>query len=358
MKVKWYLGLVYLILATWAHPDGDRLGRSFSLFSIVEFPNDECVVASSTSTSSMNGICRSAEECGESGGIADGNCASGFGVCCMQRIEGAAGSTSIITQNVTYIQNPNYPTDVTTASVFTYTVNPSNAAGVCQIRLDFEDVTLTQPVLATGCTTVDRIAITAGGGINPPSVCGTLDGQHMYVATGKSATAATITLTKVGTTSSHWKIKIREIDCDSVLLPPDGCLQFHTGASGIIKSFNSDVTAPRLITLASSNLEYNICIRQEDGRCTMNLSETRPEATPNSYLLDATTTATSVCTTGTCLIIDGSQFGGQIFSSVSADVISGVVTANPPFLVSVRSTGTQQANSLFDLTYRQIPCSS
>ena len=58
----------------------------------------------------------------------------------------------------------------------------------------------------------------------------------------------------------------------------------------------------------------------------MNLSETRPEATPNSYLLDATTTATSVCTTGTCLIIDGTQFGGQIFSSVSADVISGVVT--------------------------------
>ena len=157
------------------------------------------------------------------------------------------------------------------------------------------------------------------------------------------------------------------LDCDSVLLPPDGCLQFHTGASGVIKSFNSDVTAPRLITLASSNLEYNICIRQEDGklsisyrqkssatsssyflllcslckdkvifnsallftiegRCTMNLSETRPEATPNSYLLDGTTTATSVCTTGTCLIIDGSQFGGQIFSSVSADVISGVVT--------------------------------
>ena len=32
-------------------------------------------------------------------------------------------------KNVTYIQNPNYPTDVTTAGVFTYTVNPSNAAG-------------------------------------------------------------------------------------------------------------------------------------------------------------------------------------------------------------------------------------
>ena len=35
--------------------------------------------------SSMNGICRSADECGGSNGIASGNCASGFGVCCYNR---------------------------------------------------------------------------------------------------------------------------------------------------------------------------------------------------------------------------------------------------------------------------------
>ena len=65
------------------------------------------------------------------------------------------------------------------------------------------------------------------------------------------------------------------------------------------------------------------------GRCTMNLSETRPEAAPNSYFLDATATATNVCAAaGTCLIIDGAQYGGQVFSAVNGDVISGVVTGD------------------------------
>ena len=65
------------------------------------------------------------------------------------------------------------------------------------------------------------------------------------------------------------------------------------------------------------------------GRCTMNLSETRPEAAPNSYLLDGVGTASTVCTNpGTCLIIDGATYGGSVFSAVNGDVISGVVTGD------------------------------
>lgn len=358
MKIKW-LGFFYLFLGgTLARPDGEglRSSKSFSLFSVVQFPNDECVVASDNT---MNGICRSADECGGSNGIASGNCASGFGVCCYNRIEGAAGSTSDITQNGTYIQNPAFPTAVTTAGVFTYRVRPSNSAGICQIRIDFQDVTLTQPVAATGCATVDRITITGGAQPNPPVVCGHLDGQHIYVSTGKQTTAATIILTKVGTTASHWKIRTREIECASNVLPPDGCTQYFTGTSGVIKSFNADAASatPPATPLTISGVAYKICMRQEDGRCTMNLSETRPEAAPNSYLLDGVATASTVCTNpGTCLIIDGATYGGSVFSAVNGDVISGVVTANAPFEVDVFSVGAQVANSLFDLTYRQIPC--
>jgi len=358
MKIKW-LGFFYLFLGgTLARPDGEglRSSKSFSLFSVVQFPNDECVVASDNT---MNGICRSADECGGSNGIASGNCASGFGVCCYNRIEGAAGSTSDITQNGTYIQNPAFPTAVTTAGVFTYRVRPSNSAGICQIRIDFQDVTLTQPVAATGCATVDRITITGGAQPNPPVVCGHLDGQHIYVSTGKQTTAATIILTKVGTTASHWKIRTREIECASNVLPPDGCTQYFTGTSGVIKSFNADAASatPPATPLTISGVAYKICMRQEDGRCTMNLSETRPEATPNSYLLDGVATASTACAAaGTCLIIDGAQYGGSVFSAVNLDIISGVVTANAPFEVDVHSVGTQVANSLFDLTYRQIPC--
>ena len=58
------------------------------------------------------------------------------------------------------------------------------------------------------------------------------------------------------------------IECGSLSAPPnDGCLQYHTGTTGIIKSFNSDVAAPRIITLAAPNdINYNICIRQEAGK--------------------------------------------------------------------------------------------
>lgn len=49
-----------------------------SLFSVVQFPNDECT----TNMNNMAGQCVTAEECGNNGGTAAGNCASGFGVCC------------------------------------------------------------------------------------------------------------------------------------------------------------------------------------------------------------------------------------------------------------------------------------
>ena len=58
----------------------------FSLFSVVTFPNAECTT---DSTPAMTGICVTAEECSNSGDViaqAQGNCASGFGVCCMRRL--------------------------------------------------------------------------------------------------------------------------------------------------------------------------------------------------------------------------------------------------------------------------------
>ena len=46
----------------------------------MSFPNKQCTSASDDFTF---GTCLSATECGEAGGMKDGNCASGFGVCCV-----------------------------------------------------------------------------------------------------------------------------------------------------------------------------------------------------------------------------------------------------------------------------------
>lgn len=51
-----------------------------SILSVVSFPNAQCTSGSDDFTF---GTCLSATECGEAGGTKDGNCASGFGVCCV-----------------------------------------------------------------------------------------------------------------------------------------------------------------------------------------------------------------------------------------------------------------------------------
>ena len=55
---------------------------AFSLFSVVSFDNMQCQTNMDTTTT-MYGVCFTAEECTSKGGIASGNCASGFGVCCF-----------------------------------------------------------------------------------------------------------------------------------------------------------------------------------------------------------------------------------------------------------------------------------
>merc|ERR1712141_369140 len=85
------LGVVLLSLATLSlslasihqpepsDKDG-RAGKAFSLFSIVQFPNQQCTGSSSSTT---YGTCYTSSECTAKGGSADGKCAAGFGVCCV-----------------------------------------------------------------------------------------------------------------------------------------------------------------------------------------------------------------------------------------------------------------------------------
>merc|ERR1719348_2591046 len=84
---------------------GKREGKVFSLFSIVQFPNEGCT---STSSTYNNGTCYTASECTSNGGSALGNCAAGFGVCCVFSV---SASGTIVNVNSTYIVNPSYPSN-------------------------------------------------------------------------------------------------------------------------------------------------------------------------------------------------------------------------------------------------------
>merc|ERR550534_1486463 len=96
-------------------------GKAFSLFSIVQFPNQQCTASSSTTT---YGTCYTSSECTTKGGSADGNCAAGFGVCCV--ITTSTCSSSVST-NTTYIRNPGYPSSYTASSAGTCSYTPTSA---------------------------------------------------------------------------------------------------------------------------------------------------------------------------------------------------------------------------------------
>ena len=105
--------------------------EQFSLFSIVQFPNEECTSASSSTT---NGTCYTTSECASRGGAAAGSCAAGFGVCC---VISTSTCSSTISTNTSYIRNPGFPSTYTPANSETCTFTISKASDdICQLRED------------------------------------------------------------------------------------------------------------------------------------------------------------------------------------------------------------------------------
>jgi len=256
----------------------DRNGRVFSLFSIVQFPNTAC---RSTSGTYSNGTCYTSGECSSKGGSAQGNCAAGFGVCCIFSV---SASASTVRENCSYIVNPNYPSNyapTSTPITVSYKISKSSN-DVCRIRLDYDSFILDGPVttivgniLTSGqcstdrltMTTTDRTSTPATGGTGTygdyPYLCGTNTGYHSYLDLSCTSTdGATLSFILGGATTNQWKIKVTQYSClDEGVSSQQGCFQYHTGITGTIQSYN----------FAGGNQlvgqNYKNCIRQEEGYC-------------------------------------------------------------------------------------------
>lgn len=60
-----------------------------------------------------------------------------------------------------------------------------------------------------------------------------------------------------------WRIRVTQIPCGSISKADQGCLQWFTGVSGRVKSFNFDTKTGRQL----SNQDYSICMRTERNFC-------------------------------------------------------------------------------------------
>jgi len=370
-------------------------GKVFSLFSIVQFPNEACT---STSGTYSNGTCFTAGECSSSGGTASGNCAAGFGVCCIFSVS-ATGST--LRQNNSYIVNPSYPSNyapTSTPTTLTYTIAKSSN-DICRIRLDYDSFILDGPVAAATTTTegqcttdrltmytTDRTAVPATGATGTygayPYLCGTNTGYHSYLDLSCTSTdTATLSFVIGGATTNQWKIKVTQLSCnDDCVAAQQGCFQYHTGITGTIQSYNF-AGGQQLV-----GQNYKNCIRQEEGYCCIQYS-----VIGTNYAVGATTCAaggtagatrcsgSSLCLQEMILIpgagqtIAGNPTVGENYEKFCGinlnslgfpNVNSPIISCDCPFelshitgitaLVGTAAAGTAATLTGFQLSYSQI----
>lgn len=317
----------------------------------------------------MLGICITAEECdAQEGGSAAGNCASGFGVCCFTMISDPA---TAITNNMTYIQNDGYPTGVGATAPVTAVNRAYSIQGgtdISQIRLDFVNTVLTAPAADGSCAdtiTVDSPSTTQMGF---ESLCGVLSHQHMYVENDGAAVNAVLNINTNNVALAggrSWKILVRMLEKGSSSLAPEGCLQYFTGMSGRVTSFNHEVNNAQGQML--QNLAYTSCIRSESGMNCIRYRQARDTTAPDAFNLDAF--ANSGRLDANCdrryIIIQGvsgaggDRFCGTLLNSVNAQTNAGpVISTMKPFQIGVVSNGANAApaSTSFDLIWNQESC--
>jgi len=283
--------LVAAVSGAAVEQENQRDGKLFSIFQIVKFNNEACNAIDGTM-----GTCYTASECTEKGGEERGNCASGFGVCCVAVVDPCNSNT--VSLNNSYIVNPGYPSDASTgastctgsgvarsgrqaATTATYSWNITKAAtDIVQFRLDFEEFEISAPMM--GSCDNDTLMITGADVVTtrnlPTNLCGVLTGQHIYLSVKDSSSVQiTIKLASIGT--QKWKILLRQFDSSQTdYLAPRGCLQYYRADMGTIASFNSAGASPELL----NDHMYSICIAQNDAYCDIALTANTFDLTGSS----------------------------------------------------------------------------
>ncbi|KAL1117066.1 hypothetical protein AAG570_004394 [Ranatra chinensis] len=342
------------------------------LLTVIQFGNDGCV-----SSTGDNGTCLTAAECAMRGGRASGTCAKNVGVCCL--FMATCGQST--GQNCTYFVNSGYPHHYDTTGSCQLTIHKAHP-DVCQLRLDFEKFNLAGPEPENHVCNNDQFIVFGGNPV--PAICGSNTGNHMYidVGTGHTSTIKLTVLTSGPSFPRNWKIKICQIRCSSLNRAEDGCLQYHTGVSGQIRSFNYD----QATGLQLSNQDYSVCIRSERNFCGIQYSPCSDPSNNRSHAFSLSGNTASqnevtsmvgpnACTGDWVIIPCASNVGrvlgpgappcvdricGGTFNSEVSTSETTVYSAVKPFRLAVHTDNVEFPNDVgnrgFCLNYVQQPC--
>ena len=124
-----------------------------------------------------------------------------------------------------------YPSSYTpsTTGTCTFTINKVSS-DICQLRLDYDSFSGFDTTTPVG-TCSDSLEVKGQTGKNPPSICGTNTGYHMYAEFGTSDTdTVSVTITYASTTSAKkFNVLTRQISCTATWKAPEDCVQYFTG---------------------------------------------------------------------------------------------------------------------------------
>jgi len=308
MEGKCFIGLLFFLVIQHAITiDGEKIPR-ISLFNVVTFPNVNCV-----GTGSKNGTCYTKEQCKDRDGTEMGECAQGYGICCL--ISLSCGGRS--NENITYME---MTTTTAPPKSCEYELCPANT-NVARIRLDFEIFTIEGPSTqfdpintsgapglrggAVGDCRTDSFSV-SGTQFTPPVICGTNAGQHVYVDVVSGCIKPEFQFGTSVTKSRKYTLKATQYVAGEEMGGPPGCMQYFTSTTGTVRSFNfpssqTSIKDNSAITHLSEQY-YDICFRRAAKNCRLCFTpevENAAGTVPSSFGLSKSSATTNYGVTGT-----------------------------------------------------------
>jgi len=302
-----FLGLLHYSLS--AKLSSSANDRQLSFLNVIQFPDDEC-----TTDNNKKGTCLTAETCTERSGTSSGDCASGYGICCL--IELACGDSS--SSNITYMsQASNNP-----ERSCQYAICKSKET-ICRIKFDLETFVIHPPEEGEAGSTArsttnygsighcenDGFSIASPGNKGSPIICGYNTGQHIIVDAPSSQCVSATFLFGSTTYARSYSIKVYQYQCGSEAGGPSECLQYFTATSGSIANFGFDTsqTDVAATTTHLANQYYNICFRRASKYCALCFWPAITTGTQQSFGLSVSAGGGS----GTSATIAHSQISGN-----------------------------------------------
>ncbi|XP_053692418.1 uncharacterized protein LOC128740871 [Sabethes cyaneus] len=233
-------------------------GRKAKVLNFFPVPvDDECLSDDGLRT----GQCMNVYECRIQGGSSRGECALGFGVCCIF----TATCDQEMANNITYFVSPSFPALVSQDTMACKLKVKLINSEITQLRFDFIHFALGQPNRRTGICDGDVLRMV--GGVFTFDLCGQNNGQHMYYDVNSKSRANNeieleMNFSPRSFTQRLWEIKVTQIPFSQ--RAPSGCMQYFTGTEGVIQTFNFAENGRHL-----ANHNYRACIRQEKGMCSV-----------------------------------------------------------------------------------------